>query len=104
LLATHRYQLVEVLTQTFQGRKFIVTENSFPPLRFPGCIALDNFLSEGVFARKLVIEGTLGHSGQVKDFLYAGRRISNFVHALKADLDQVFAGSLHYHISNRLVR
>jgi hypothetical protein len=51
-----------------------------------------------------VIEGTLGDSSQVKDFLYAGGGVSDFVDTLQADLDQVFAGSLHYHISNRMVR
>jgi hypothetical protein len=51
-----------------------------------------------------VIEGTLGNSGEVKDLLYAGSGVSDFVDALQADLDQVFAGSLHYHISNRMVR
>src|SRR5207245_11632204 len=78
-LAIHRDQLVEVLTQAFQGRQFIVTENSFPPLSFSGCVVLENFLGEGLFARKVMIEGTLGNSGKVKDFLYAGGGVPEFV-------------------------
>jgi hypothetical protein len=64
-------------------------------LNFSGSVALENFLGEGLFARKVVIEGTLGDSSKVKDFLYAGGGVSDFVDALKASLDQVFAGSLH---------
>ncbi len=63
----------------------------------------DNFLGEGFFATKVVIEGTLRNSGQAKDLRYASDGVPDFVDALKTDLDQVFAGCLHRHISNRLL-
>jgi hypothetical protein len=64
---------------------------------------LENFLGEGLFATKVVIEGTLGNSSKAKDFGYASGGVADFVDALKADLDQVFAGILHCQFSNRLV-
>ena len=46
-----------------------------------------------------MIEGALGNSGKVKDFLYTRAVVPDLVDALKADLDQVLAGSPHRHIS-----